>query len=167
MAEVIRCDRCGKIIDEVEWTHKTFQNSDANNTWRALDICEECHESYEKWLKQETPYIDTDILVRLKKDPEHKSKLVDKRKEEIDKLKRRLNAIYGTEDKIEAITLLNMLKDQADKYDFKKYDYPPCCLFEEDAYSHNIIIRNVKLDSFNFVIDKAIDILKGDTEDET
>lgn len=86
MAEVIRCDRCGKIIDKQEWTHRTFQNSDSNNTWRALDICEECHESYEKWLKQETPYIDTDILVKLKKDLEHKSKLADKRKEKIDKV---------------------------------------------------------------------------------
>lgn len=165
MAEVIRCDRCGKIIDKPEWIHKTFQNSDVNNTYRELDICDECHESYEKWLKQETPYIDTDILVRLKKDLEHKSKLADKRKEEIDKLKRRLNAIYGTEDKIEVITLLNTLKDQADKYDFKKYDYPPCCPLEENAYVRNTIIRDTKLDSFNFVIDKAIDILKGDTED--
>ena len=98
MSEVIRCDRCGKIIDEVEWVHKTFRNYETDDTWRALDICDECHESYEKWLKQETPYIDTDVLVRLKKDLELKSKLADKRKEEIDKLKGRLNAFYGTNE---------------------------------------------------------------------
>lgn len=175
MAEVIRCDRCGKIIDEVEWAQKTFRKNETDDTWRALDICDECHESYEKRLKQETPYIDTDILVRLKKELELKSKLADKRKEEIDKLKRRLNGIYGvhSDDKKgsapggieEVIALLELLREQADKYDFKKWEEPPCCVLKTDLYSHNTIIRDVELDSFIFVIDNAIHALRGENDE--
>ena len=67
MAEVIICDRCGKIMEKKNWVHNYFKDRDVDATWKELDICDECRASFNSWLAQDEPYIDTDILARMKK----------------------------------------------------------------------------------------------------